>query len=265
MKIGFVGLGGIGVEMVKRLLAAGHDVTIYARGAGLAEAEAAGAKSIKDYQAVAAGCDALVMCVFKDAQLREVMLDHGALAAMRPGSVLVNHTTGSPDLIRELADKSPEDVEVLDATFSGGPEDVARGALTLMVGGAESTLAKVKPALDAYCSQTFVVGEIGSAQIVKLLNNLLFATNLMNAGELLTMAEAQGMDINAVAKVIHAASGQSYGMDLFRRSPTVADMMDRAQPYAEKDVAAALSAARDAGFDASFFQKTEDYFLARRK
>lgn len=259
MKIGFIGLGGIGAEMVKRMLGAGYDVSVYARGAGLQDVVVAGARAVQDYAELAAGSDLLVLCVFKDAQARDVLFDQGALAAMKPGSVLVNHTTGSPDLIREAAARAPDGVEVLDVTFSGGPVDVTEGRITLMVGGNEAVLEKVRAPLETYSKQTFVVGDLGSGQIVKLLNNLLFATNLMNAAELLGMAETYGMDTQAVAKVIHAASGQSYGMDLFRED-SVDDMTARAMPYAEKDVHTALAAAKDAGLDASAFEATGRYF-----
>ena len=106
---------------------------------------------------------------------------------------------------------------------------------------------------------------MGAAQIVKLLNNLLFATNLMNAAELLTVAEAQGLDTREVARVIQSASGQSYAMGLFSESASVAEIMTLVQPYAEKDVALALAAVREVGLDVVPFQRTEDYFLGGRK
>ena len=98
MKVGWIGLGGIGKEMALRVLGAGHDLTAYDRGAGKAEVAASGGKMIADYGVVASTCDVLCLCLFNDNQVREVMLDGGALAAMQPGSVLATHTTGSPRL-----------------------------------------------------------------------------------------------------------------------------------------------------------------------
>lgn len=262
MKIGFVGLGEIGTEMVKRLRAADYPVTVYGRGQGLTEAEKAGATISKDYAAIAAGCDVLIVCVYRDPQVREILFDHGMLVAMKPGAVLINHTTGSPSLIREVAEHATGGQLILDATFSGGPADVAGARLTLMIGGDEASIDAVRPVLSTYASQLFAVGAIGSGQLMKLLNNLLFGTNIMNAVELLKLAEAQGLDTQRVAQVIHAASGASYAMDLFRAAPSVSGMMDGARPYMEKDVATALSAAREAGLDVGVFAVTGEYFAS---
>ena len=119
MKISWIGLGAIGAEMAKRLLAAGHEVTVYPRGKGLAEVCAAGAQTCDDYAALAAGGELLGLCVYNDAQVREVLFDHGALAALKPGVVLANHTTGSPALAREIGAHAPTGAGVLDAIGSG--------------------------------------------------------------------------------------------------------------------------------------------------
>jgi 3-hydroxyisobutyrate dehydrogenase-like beta-hydroxyacid dehydrogenase len=263
MKIGFIGLGGIGKEMVKRLLAAGLRVTVFARGQGLEECVAKGAQTSKDYVELAAGSDLLILCVFKDAQLREILFDHGALAAMKPDAILVNHSTGSPALIREIAARAAGKRKILDAPFSGGPEDVAAGRLTLMIGGDEAALAEARPAFEAYSDRIFSVGAIGNGQILKLLNNLLFATNLMNAIELLLMAEKQGFDTRRVAQVIQQCSGGGYAMGLFRDSAP-SDVMANARPYMEKDVATALSAAKENGLDLGAFVTTGEYYTPEK-
>jgi 3-hydroxyisobutyrate dehydrogenase-like beta-hydroxyacid dehydrogenase len=260
MKIGWVGLGAIGAEMAGRLLAAGHAVTVYPRGKGLGQARAAGAQVCDDYAALAAGSELVGICVYNDAQVREVLFGGGALAALKPGAVLANHTTGSPALAREIAERAPAGVGVLDATFSGGPHDVAAGRLTVMAGGAAEALERARPALEAYAAQIHHLGGPGLGQTLKLLNNLLFATNQMNAARMLQLAEAQGFDAAAVARVLQGCSGASFALGLFQRPAPVAAVLAGSRPYLEKDVAAVAAAASDAGLDLGAFAETLAFF-----
>lgn len=259
MKIGWVGLGGIGKEMVKRALGAGHDVTVYARGQGLAEVQAAGATSAAAYPAVAADKDVLALCVFDDDQMRAVLLEGGALAAMRSGAVLVIHTTGSPGLARALQEQAPDGVVVIDATFSGGPAETAAGTLTLIIGGEAGAIEKARPLLAAYAETFHHVGGLGRGQVVKLLNNLLFAANLQNAVETLRIAALQQIDAAACARVFHDSSAASYAGSLFRSAPVDA-LLQSARPYLVKDVKAAMAAAAELGIDTAAFAGTAAYF-----
>lgn len=263
MDIGWVGLGGIGTEMVKRLLGAGHRVTVYARGKGLAQAQAAGAAASSDYAALAAASELFVLCVYKDEQQREVLFDKGALAALRPGAILATHTTGSPAMALEMGERAPEGVAVLDATFSGGPADVAAGRLTLMVGGEAAALERARPAFETYAQQIHHAGALGQGQTLKLLNNLLFAANLMNAAELMTLAKGQGLVTQTVAQVVQACSGQSYAMNMFKAERPLEVALAAARPYLEKDVAAAVEAAAEAGLDIAAFAPVIDYYRPR--
>ncbi len=260
MKIGWIGLGLIGTQMVKRALAAGHQVSVYARGKGLAEIEAAGAGISSHYSDLAADNDVFAMCVFNDVQMREVLFDRGALAAMRPGSTLVIHTTGSPDLAREIGKRAPDGVAVLDATFSGGPAQVAAGELTLMIGGEPETIECARPLLQTYAQRIHHVGTLGHGQMLKLLNNLLFAANLQNVAEILRIAEQQGFDTSVCAGVFQDCSGASFAASLFRAKAPVDAVLTRTRPYLVKDVATALSCAAEAGIDTSAFASTAAYF-----
>jgi len=260
MRIGWVGLGQIGSGMVRRLLKAGFDVTVYARGAGLAEVNAAGATTSHDYAALAAEAEALAICVFDDAQVRAVLFDGGALNAMRARSTLLIHTTGSPALMREIGARAPTAVDVLDATFSGGPNDAGAGTLTLMAGGPAYALERVRPALSTYCKQIFHMGALGQGQVVKLLNNLLLATNLMNAAEALKLLEGSGGDPFTAARAIQAASGRSFAMDLISRAEDISATIGAARRYLIKDVAVAIAAAKEAGLDVNRFADTELYY-----
>lgn len=262
MQIGWVGLGSIGTQMVKRLLDARFNVTAYARGAGLNDVVAGGAAQCSDYVALAANSDFLVLCVYNDAQLKDVLFSQGALAALRPGSVVIIHTTGSPDLVKKIAADAPAGVDVLDACFSGGPAVTAAGQLTLMVGGEMETLEKANVILRSYATNIHHVGALGRGQIIKLLNNLLFATNLMNAAELLRLAEQEGFDTSVVAQLFGQSSSASYAMELFKHPVPVATIMNNVRPYLEKDVATAFSTGTEAGLNFSAFTATSKYFDA---
>jgi len=262
MRIGWVGLGSIGTGMVERALAAGHEVCVYARGQGLEAAKAAGATAVRDYAAVAAQSELLGICVFNDAQLREVMFEGGALAALKPGAVVVSHTTGSPDMVRELGAKAPAGVSVIDATFSGGPDDVAAGRLAIMVGGEAGAVERARPLISTYADRIHLVGPLGHGQTVKLLNNLLFAANLQNAAEILRVAEKQGLDTATCARILQDCSGASYASALFQRAPVEA-MLRATWSYLVKDVATALDTARRSGIDTAAFAATEAYFADR--
>jgi 3-hydroxyisobutyrate dehydrogenase len=259
MKIGFVGLGIVGTQMVKHLIKGGHTVVTYPRGAGLEEARAAGAQECADYAKIATQSDALTLIVFDDDQTRDILFNHGALAAMKPGSVLTIHVTGSPLLRKEIQEKAPAGVDVLDVTFSGGPAGAEAGTLTLMVGGEASALEKMRPIYQTYADQIFHVGELGDAQVIKLLNNLILAANMMNSVELLKAAENYGLDPNRVVEVIQTCSGASGALGIFRNQKASA-VMEHARRYMEKDVKEAMSAAKDVGLDLSAFGETVDYY-----
>lgn len=261
-RIGWVGLGQIGTQMVLRLRARGRDVTVYGRGGGLDEAAAAGAGVTHDYRALAAHCDMLFLCVYSEEQIRDVLLAQGAMAAMRPGSLLVVHTTASPALLRDIvAQARTGKVEVLDACFSGGPADVAAGRLTIMAGGSEEALNRALPALGTYAVSIERVGTIGQGQTVKLLNNLLFATNLMNAAHLLGLAQAHGLHTGPVAAILQRSSGSSFAMDLFARADAEpAAVLGQIRHYLEKDVASAAAAAKSANIDISAFSNVMQFF-----
>jgi 3-hydroxyisobutyrate dehydrogenase len=260
MHIGWAGLGMIGTEMVLQAMGAGHQVTVYARGAGLDQVKAAGARVVSDYASLAAECDILGLCVFSDAQLRDVLFEGGALAAMRPGSVVAIHTTGAPDATREIGARAPAGVAVLDATFSGGPVQVRAAELTLMVGGDAEGLERARPLFETYANKIHHVGELGRGQTLKLLNNLMFAANVHYSAEILAAAERQGFDSWQAARILQECSGASFAMNMFRAEVPSSRILTGVRPYLEKDVSTAVSSAQAAGIDLSAFAPTADFF-----
>jgi 3-hydroxyisobutyrate dehydrogenase len=263
MQIGWVGLGAIGTNMVLRALDAGHSVTAYARGQGQAAVQAQGAALSSDYTALAARSEIVALCLFDDDQLRRVVFDDGLLAAMRPGAILAIHTTGAPALAREIGARAPAGVSVLDATFSGGPHNVLAGQLTMMVGGDAAAIECARPVLGSYAKQIFHAGALGSGQVIKLLNNLLFAANLKNAAELLSVAESLGLAPAAAAEVIQSCSGASAALRSFQSPSPIAETLRRIQPYVGKDVATIAKTSAESDIDISAFADAIAYFRAR--
>lgn len=260
MRIGWIGLGAIGTNMVLRAMGQRQDVMVFFRGKGLNAVIAAGAATCDNYRALAAQSDILTLCLFDDAQVRSVLFDDGALAAMTPGSILAIHTTGSPDLAREVGEKAPAGVFVIDAAFSGGPHAVLAGELTAMIGGEASAVERVRPLIASYAHRIHHVGPLGHGQTIKLLNNLLFATNLKNAAALLEIAEGQGFTIADIVPILSACSGDSYALNLFRSGIPIDQALARSWAFVSKDVATVAASAKDAGLDLGSFAPTLDFF-----
>ncbi|HZC52405.1 MAG TPA: NAD(P)-dependent oxidoreductase, partial [Mycobacterium sp.] len=176
--------------MVARLVEAGHDVGALGSTADKRrELERLGANAVKDIAAAATRADVVVVCVFTDAQVRQVCLDSSLLHTMPPGSALVVHTTTNPKTIEAIA-AGP--VEVVDAPVSGGPHDIAAGTLTLFVGGADDAVARVRPVLSCYGDPILHVGPRGAGQKVKLVNNALFSGQIGLLAESIRLGERLG-------------------------------------------------------------------------
>ena len=152
-------------------------------------------KPVGEIAAVGAAADVVVICVFTDEQVREICLTDGLTAAMPSGSALVLHTTGSPHTVETIAERAaPHDVDVVDAPVSGGPHNAAAGELTLFVGGADHTVARVRPVLSCYGDPILHVGPLGAGQKVKLVNNALFAAHLGLLANSVEFAARLGVD-----------------------------------------------------------------------
>lgn len=265
VRIGWVGLGQIGTQMVLRLRAARFAVTAFRRGGGVCEVEAAGTEIADDYAALAAHSDILVLCVYNEQQVRDIIFEQGALNAMPPGSLLVIHTTATPAALQEIAARAQDrHIDVLDACFSGGPADVAQRQLTIMAAGTETALDRARPALVTYAKTIEHVGSCGNGQMVKLLNNLMFASNLMNAAELLGVASDMGLPTDRVASILQRSSGTSFAMGLFAQSGSTPDeVLAQIRHYLEKDVSSAFAAAQSVSANIQAFDPVSRFFKPR--
>jgi len=244
MRVGFVGAGAMGAPMVTRLLAAGHEVRALGRTEGKRTALAElGATPVAELSEVTAGSEVVVVCVFTDDQVRQVCLESGTdatdglLAAMAPGSVLVLHTTGSPSTAQTLADLgAPNGVGVLDAPVSGGPHDIAAGRITLFVGGESAALERVRPVLAAYSDPILHVGDIGSGQKVKLVNNTLFAAQIGLLTEGVRLAADLGVSESALLAALPHGSAASRVLAGVAGRGSVAGFIEVAGGFVRKDI-----------------------------
>lgn len=251
MKVGWIGLGQMGEAMALQVLAAGNELVGHnRRDSGRDALIAAGAKLTGSLTEAADGSDVLCVCVFDDAQLREVLLGpDGALGVMKPGSVVAIHTTGSPKLAQELAAAAPDGVAVLDATFSGSAEQARGDGITIMIGGDAAALEKARPILSTYGGLIVHVGPSGAAQMLKLLNNTLFAAQVLLAAEVLQIGEGGGLDPEMIVSTLGKSSGASFGLGLFAGGRPPDQVIAGLRHYLDKDVSVARAAAVDAGID----------------
>lgn len=249
ISVGFVGAGQMGRPMVDRLITGGWPSEVFARRADhRAELKQAGIAVAASPAELAGRSDLVIVCLFSDAQVRELVLDGGVLAAMRPGSVLVSHVTGSPELPLALQAAAPAGVTVLDVPVSGTSDSIKVGQLTLLVGGDAEALERVRGPLSSYGSPILHVGGLGDGQRVKLVNNLLFTVHLRVALAAASLGESMGITPAELARVVSECSGDSFVVRLFRQVPPDA-MAAGAKHYLVKDVSAIREVAESLDID----------------
>jgi 3-hydroxyisobutyrate dehydrogenase-like beta-hydroxyacid dehydrogenase len=251
LRVGFVGAGRIGLPMVRRLVAAGHRVMVSAR---TEEARTVlgrlGAVPCAEPAAAADGADVVALCVYSDQQVRDIALDGGLLAAMAPGSALVVHTTGSPTTVAALVEHARQrDVEVVDAPISGGPHDIDAGSVTLFVGATDAGLSRARPVLSAYGDPILHFGPPGAGQLVKLLNNAVFAANIGVVAEALRVARELGVEESSVLAGISAGSGSSRALLGIAATGSVATFAHNVGEFVGKDVAVVRAVGAELGVD----------------
>lgn len=249
-RIGFVGVGEMGLAMVERLLATGESVTCFARRADVIEQVATlGGALLDSPAAVAAATDVMIVCLYDDTQVADVVLGpDGVVAAMAPGSVLVLHTTGSPTLTQQIADAgAPAGVRVIDAPVSGGAAAIRAGRIALFVGGDTGDVERCRPVLGAYADRIHHVGPLGSGQKTKLVNNFLFAAHVELVREASVLLADMGLEPGPALEAIGEGSGNSAVLQLALQSGSIESMLDLAGRFIDKDVTTAEAVAADVG------------------
>ena len=216
--VAFIGLGIMGYPMAGHLARrGGHIVTVYNRTAAKAEKWAAefGGKAAATPAAAARDADFVFTCVGNDNDLRAVTLGaDGALAGMKPAATLIDNTTTSAIVARELyAAAKTKRLGFLDAPVSGGQAGAANGQLTVMVGGDEDVFDKAKPVIDGYAKMVGLMGPAGSGQLTKMVNQLCIAGLVQGLAEGIHFAKRAGLDVEKVVGVISKGAAQSWQME----------------------------------------------------
>ena len=226
----FVGLGVMGYPMAGHLQAAGHPTTVYNRTAAKADAWVAehGGVGAETPAAAATGADVVMVCVGNDDDLRSVVFgESGVLAGMAEGTTLVDHTTASAAVAREIAETaSARGVGFVDAPVSGGQAGAENGQLSIMCGGAPEVFAAVEPVIDAYARATVLVGPVGHGQLTKMVNQICIGGLIQGLSEALDFGRRAGLDEDKVLEAISQGASGSWQMDNRART-----MLDRRFDY----------------------------------
>ena len=253
-RVAFIGLGVMGYPMAGHLAKQGAEVTVYNRTSARAE------QWLQDYNhddacAIAAtprqaadAADVVFMCVGNDDDVRSVALgEDGALAGMRAGTVLVDHTTASQQLAVELASAcAAAGVGFLDAPVSGGQAGAENAGLTVMLGGSEADYQRVEVLLDVYAKKTALMGPVGAGQLTKMVNQICIAGVLQGLAEGVHFAQVAGLDVDAVVDVISQGAAQSWQMNNRAATMAVGEYdFGFAVDWMRKDLGIALDTGRE--------------------
>ena len=217
LRVAFIGLGVMGYPLAGHLAKRGCTVTVFNRthARALAWQTEFGGEVAATPAAAARAADIVLTCVGNDRDVRAVILGaDGALQGLRPGALLIDHTTASADIARELAAAcAVASVGFLDAPVSGGQAGAERGQLTIMVGGEPDAFARAEPVFAAYGKFARLMGTAGNGQLTKMVNQICIAGVVQGLSEGLAFAERNGLDGAAVVDVIAKGAAQSWQME----------------------------------------------------
>ncbi len=275
-QIGFIGLGVMGYPMAGHLVSAGHSVTVYNRTASKADAW------LEDYTTdtgpelftaptpagAAADADIVFACVGADKDVADVCTGiDGAFAAMKSGSIFVDHTTASAQCARTMASAAAEqDVAFLDAPVSGGEAGAVGGQLTVMCGGTAEAFAVAEPVMQAYAKSVKLLGAVGAGQLTKMANQICIAGTVQGLAEALNFAMEAGLDAKAVVDVISKGAAQSWQMD--NRAETMIDGQfdfGFAVDWMRKDLSIVLNEARSTGLSLPLTALVDQFYADVQK
>ena len=265
MRVAFVGLGVMGYPMAGYLLQAGHEVTVFNRNTARAKAwqdQYGGTQAATPAEA-AQGAEIVFSCVGNDDDVRAVTLaENGILQGMTGGGIIVDHTTASAVVAREVYDAAKEkEVGFLDAPLSGGQAGAENGQLTIMVGGDEAVYQKALPVMDAYAKACTLIGSVGSGQLAKMVNQICIAGVVQGLSEGLHFAKRAGLDPAKVIGAISKGAAQSWQMEN-RWETMVDDEFDFgfAVEWMRKDLKIALDEAERNGATLDMTRLVDGYY-----
>ena len=264
-KVAFLCLGKMGYPMAGHLARAGHEVAVWNRTASRAAewvAEFGGAAADSPAAAVR-NAEIAFVCTGNDDDLRSVVLgESGALASLAPGAVLVDHTTVSAELARELGQAADErGLGFMDAPISGGQVGAETGTLTIMIGGSAETFENVRPLLDCYAKRAVLMGPTGAGQLTKMVNQICIAGILQGLSEGLDFARTVGLEGAKAVEVISGGAAQSWQMD--NRALTMLEGkfdFGFAVDWMRKDLDIALAEGKRAGAELSLTALVDGFY-----
>jgi 3-hydroxyisobutyrate dehydrogenase len=264
-KVAFLGLGVMGSPMARHLATAGHELTVYNRTAAKAAdwVAANGGRAASTPAEAAAGQDAVFMCVGNDDDVRAVVLGpDGALAAMSSGSLLVDHTTASAEVAREVGVAAGTvGVHFVDAPVSGGQAGAENGQLTVMCGGTVEAYAIAEPLIAPFAKATRRMGQTGSGQLTKMVNQICIAGLVQALSEGVHFAQKAGLDTDEVFAAISQGAASSWQM--INRAPTMAEGkfdFGFAVEWMRKDLGICLDEAKRNGAQLPVTQIVDGYY-----
>jgi 3-hydroxyisobutyrate dehydrogenase len=220
MKVGYVGLGNMGGRLARRLQVE-HELAVYDRDpAAVEKLVALGASACATAGEVASQSDVVMLCLPTSQHVRSVLFDADGVAdAAKPGTLIVDQTTGDPAITRQIAAELAErGIEFIDAPVSGGPMGADAGTIAIMVGASPEQYAVIDPVLRAISPNIFHAGEVGAGHVVKLANNMLSGVYRAVSLEALALAEKNGVDPERALDIILASSGRNFYLETFVRS-----------------------------------------------
>lgn len=255
-RVGFVGLGVMGFPMARHLHNAGCQVSVYNRTAEVAQRFVAehGGQAFATPREVAAASDVVFMCVGNDNDVRSVCFggpneDSGLFAGLTAGQLLIDHTTASAELARELGAAASEmGCGFLDAPVSGGQAGAENGQLTVMVGGSAADYERAVPLFAVFARAHRLMGEVGAGQLTKMVNQICIAGVLQGLAEGLNLGRAVGLDLEAVVDVISKGAAQSWQMENRHKTMATGEFeFGFAVDWMRKDLDIALAEGRKVG------------------
>lgn len=252
MKVSFIGLGVMGFPMAGHLMKNGYDVTVYNRTTTKAEqwSKSFGGQFQTSPNEAAKGSDIVFICVGNDDDLRSVMLgQQGILSSVKSGSIIVDHTTTSAKVAKEMANECYErNVGFIDAPVSGGQAGAENGVLTVMAGGNKEDFERVNNAMQSYAKFTKLMGEVGSGQLTKMVNQICIAGVVQGIAEGLHFARSAGLDGVEVVEAISKGAAGSWQMDNRHQTMWQGEYdFGFAVDWMRKDLGIALDEARNNG------------------
>lgn len=265
MRVAFVGLGVMGYPMAGYLVQAGHEVTVFNRNPARSNKwqEQYGGEIAATPAAAAQGAEIVFSCVGNDDDVRAVILaEDGILQGIAKGGVIVDHTTASAVVAREVYDAAKEkEVGFLDAPLSGGQAGAENGQLTIMVGGDDTVYERVLPVMDAYAKACTLIGSVGSGQLAKMVNQICIAGVVQGLSEGLHFAKRAGLDPAKVIGAISKGAAQSWQMEN-RWETMVADNFEFgfAVEWMRKDLKIALDEAERNGAALDMTRLVDGYY-----